>query len=83
MLRYVQAHCFGFVEVKVLIWLVLQLEMQVAILNQEMRTAAEEERFKEAAQFRDRLENLRLKQRCMQVEHREGLRNSICHRIGI
>ena len=63
--------------------LLLQLEMQVAIMNQEMLTAAKEERFKEAAQFRDRLETLHLKQRCMQVEHREGLRESICHRIGI
>ena len=56
--------------------------MQVAIVNQEMRTAAEEQKFKEAAKFRDRLDQLQLKQRCMQVEHREGLRKSICHRIG-
>ena len=55
----------------------------MAILKQEMLTAAREERFKEAAQFRDRLETLNLKQRCMQVEHREGLRGSICHRIGM
>lgn len=61
----------------------LQLEMQVAILNQEMLTAAGNEKFEEAAKYRDRLETLRLKQRCMQVEHREGLRNSICHHIGV
>ena len=54
----------------------------MAVVKQEMQTAAVEQRFKDAAQFRDRLENLQLRQRCLQVEHKEGLRDSICFRIG-
>lgn len=56
--------------------------MQLAVVKQEMQTAADEERFQDAAQFRDRLKNLQLKQRCLQIEQKEGLRDSICYRIG-
>jgi hypothetical protein len=58
------------------------MEIQLAITNQKMVTAAEEERFKDAATFRDRLEVLRLEHRCLDLQHKEGLRDSICHRLG-
>ena len=43
--------------------LVPQMEIQLAITKKKMETAAEEERFTDAAMFRDRLEVLRLEQR--------------------
>ena len=43
--------------------LVPQMEIQLAITKKKMETAAEEERFQDAAKFRDRLEVLRLEQR--------------------
>ena len=60
----------------------LQLELQIAIVNHEMAAAAGEERFSDAATFRDRLEGLRLKQRCLELEHIEELRSTICHHLG-
>ena len=59
-----------------------QVEMQIAVVNHEMNSAAQEERFQDAAGFKSRLEALQLKQRCMQVEHQDKLRASICHHLG-
>lgn len=60
----------------------LQLEIRMAVVKQEMTAAASEERFEEAAELRDRLENLRLKLRCFEVQHSEDLRNSIRYSLG-
>jgi len=59
-----------------------EMEIQLAITKKKMETAAEEQRFQDAAKFRDRLEVLRLEQRCMDVQHKQALRDSICHRLG-
>ena len=61
----------------------MQLELHIAVLKQKMTTAAQEDRFQDAAQFRDHLQELELKQRCLQVEHVETLRAGIRHRLGI
>lgn len=59
-----------------------EMELQLVLTKQKMVTAAEEQRYQDAAKYRDRMEVLILEQRCMDIQHKEGLRASICHRLG-
>lgn len=56
--------------------------MHIAIAYQRMHVAAKEDRFKEAAEIKDKLESLRLKHRVLQLKRTEDLRQGICHPLG-